>query len=323
VWDKIKCIDYLKEDETYDLEVPKHHNFIANGIIAHNSAIALNLAKEIGKASVVVPSKALQKQYKDDYMSKKYLLKQDGQKLKISVITGRANHICPFLQEQKNMLGLVQKEKEQKNSKLSDFKDNFENNNNDNNNFEKENNESKEGFGNINDYVLCDNPFLPCRIEIKEKNAKKIREYLKKNPKINMSSFVSINDVRRMSIAPICPYWSPIVPCEIILNLKEAKRRNYTGLMGRDYTIYQRKKGCGYYDQFNAYIDADVIIFNSQKYKLETLMNRKPATEIEIIDECDEFLDSFSNNKKINITRLNFALAGLYSEDDKINKFNK
>lgn len=273
------------------------------------SAIALNLAKEIGKASVVVPSKALQKQYEDDYTSKKYLLKQDGQKLKISVITGRANHICPFLQVQKNMQGLVQKE--QKDFKLSDFRDDFENNNG--------NNESDEKYNIEKDYILCDNPFLPCRIEIKEKNAKRIREYLKKNPKIDMASFVSIKDVRRMSIAPICPYWSPIVPSEIILNL-EANRKNYIGLMGRKYTIYQRKYGCNYYDQFDAYIDADVIIFNSQKYKLETLMNRKPATEIEIIDECDEFLDSFSNIKKININRLNLALAGLYTENNKINK---
>ncbi len=273
------------------------------------SAIALNLAKEIGKASVIVPSKALQKQYEDDYMSKKYLLKQDGQKLKIRVITGRANHICPYLQDQENMQKLVQKEKEEKDSKLSDFGDDFGNN---------DDSEPDEKYNMENDYILCDNPFLPCRIEIKEKNAKKIKEYLKKNPKIDRT-FVSIADVKRMSIAPVCPYWSPIVPSEIKLGLK-ANRRNYVGLMDRNYTIYQRKQGCGYYDQFNAYIDADVIIFNSQKYKLETLMNRKPATEIEIIDECDEFLDSFSNTKKINLNRLNLALGGLYTEDDKTQK---
>ncbi|UZE93698.1 MAG: DEAD/DEAH box helicase family protein [Candidatus Pacearchaeota archaeon] len=273
------------------------------------SIVALNLAKEIGKTSIVVPSKALQKQYEDDYTSKKYLLKENSQKLKIKVITGRVNHICPYLQEQEKMQKLVQKEKEQKDSKLSDFGDDFKNN---------EDNELNEKYNLEKDYILCDNPFLPCRIEIKEKNSKKIREYLKKNPKID-TAFISINDVRRMSIAPICPYWSPIVPSEIKLNLK-ANQRNYTGLMDRNYTIHQRKRGCGYYDQFNAYIDADVIIFNSQKYKLETLMNRKPTTEIEIIDECDEFLDSFSNTKKINLNRLNLALGGLFTEDEKTQK---
>ena len=62
MWDKIKSIEYLKEDETYDLEVSEHHNFIADGIIVHNSAIALNLAKKLGMASIIVPGKALQKQ---------------------------------------------------------------------------------------------------------------------------------------------------------------------------------------------------------------------------------------------------------------------
>jgi len=37
------------------------------------SAIALNVAKEIGKTSIVVPGKSLQLQYKKDYESKKYL----------------------------------------------------------------------------------------------------------------------------------------------------------------------------------------------------------------------------------------------------------
>ena len=46
-------------------------------------------------------------------------------------------------------------------------------------------------------------------------------------------------------------------------------------------------------------------------------MNRKPATDIEIIDECDEFLDSFSSQKRIDINRLNFALGSLFAEDEK------
>ena len=39
------------------------------------SAIALNIAKEIGKTCIVVPGKTLQAQYKEDYEEKKYLLK--------------------------------------------------------------------------------------------------------------------------------------------------------------------------------------------------------------------------------------------------------
>lgn len=274
------------------------------------SAIALNLAKEIGKASVVVPVKALQKQYEDDYTNKKYLLKDNGQKLKIKVITGRANFFCPYLQEHEdemqgsstNSIDFAELTKEE-DSKLSDFY-----------------RAAKKQTGNrITNDNSCNNYLLPCKIEIKEKNIRKIRKYLEKNPKIT-SDFTAINQVRRMSIAPVCPYWSPIVPSEIDLNLENANCKDYAGLKGKDYTIYQRERGCGYYDQYQAYVDADVIIFNSQKYKLETVMNRKPATEIEIIDECDEFLDSFSNQKKLNLNRLNFALANLFAEDEKNQK---
>jgi Rad3-related DNA helicase len=46
-------------------------------------------------------------------------------------------------------------------------------------------------------------------------------------------------------------------------------------------------------------------------------MNRKPETAVEIIDECDEFLDNFSNEETINIDRLNIALGSVYAEDEK------
>lgn len=36
-WDRIKSIEYVGEKQTYDLEVPGTHNFVANDIIVHNS----------------------------------------------------------------------------------------------------------------------------------------------------------------------------------------------------------------------------------------------------------------------------------------------
>jgi len=268
------------------------------------SAIALNLAKEIGRASIVVPVKALQKQYEDDYTNKKYLLKDNGEKLKISVITGRANHECPFLKEQGEIKKIAEDAfRREKNSNLADFSD-------------ETRMKSAKKTENLDRNESCDNPILPCKIEIKDRNAKIIKEYLKKNRKIKFSNFNTIKDVKRMSIAPICPYWSPIAPSEMNLNL-EADHISYEGLKGKSYKIYRRERGCGYCDQFDAYANADVIIFNSQKYRLETMMNRKPATDIEIIDECDEFLDSFSNQKKLNINRLNFALGNMFAETTK------
>jgi Rad3-related DNA helicase len=254
------------------------------------SAIALNIAKEIGKTSIVVPGKALQNQYKEDYEQKKYLMNENGEKLKIRVITGRNNHKCRFLEEKS-----VPVFKEERNLKLNEI-------------FERKEKETN---------LSADNPNLPCKIEIKEKNARKIQEYLKQNKHFNMKNFHTIKDVKRASIAPVCPYWSPVLPEKFEMNGKNfenAKKRSYTGLKGTKFIFYERKQGCKFYEQFNSFIDADVLVFNSLKYKLESSMNRKPETEAEIIDECDEFLDSFSNQRIINIDRLQNSLNQVFSD---------
>lgn len=212
------------------------------------SAIALNIAKNFKKTSIVVPGKTLQMQYMEDYSFDKYILKDNHKKLKIKVITGRDNHKCLF-----------------KSGESADF------------------------------------PFLPCKIDISEKNMERLKEFLRDNPKVKND--LELKEIRRMSIAPVCPYWSPIVPSEIELNIKSEKIK-YQGLNNINYTIHNRNKGCSYYNQFNSYVDSDAIVFNSAKYKLESVIGRKPFCDVEIIDECDEFLDSFSNSKKINLTRL-------------------
>ncbi|MFH1248714.1 MAG: helicase C-terminal domain-containing protein [archaeon] len=271
------------------------------------SAIALNIAKELGRASIVVPIRNLQKQYEDDYTNKKYLLKKNGEKLKIEVLTGRRNHKCKYIDGELQEF-FVSNERD---SKLSDFKMMM------NNLIEKINKEKTALNKNKDD--SCDNSFLPCKIEIAEKNFARIKEYLKRNTRINAMDFRNIHNVKRLSIAPVCPYWSPILPAELDVNL-EARKRKYKGLFGREYVFYQRKEGCPYYEQFHSYIDADVLIFNSDKYWLESIMNRRPATDVEIIDECDEFLDSFANTERINLNRLHIALGYLFSENEKTRK---
>ena len=291
LWDRIKSIEFIKEGETYDLEVPKSNNFIANGIIVHNSAIALNIARELGKASVVVPSKALQQQYKQDYEENKYLLNSKNKKLKISVITGRNNHKCKFLEDNKNA---IPEQKKEVNSKLYDI-------------FEGRRERLKEL---ISKDLSADNKNIPCKIELKEKNFNTLKEYLKQNKKINPKNFDKVSDIKRMSIAPVCPYWSPVVPEEYdVKNLDEKEKIKYRGLQNKNFYFYRRQPGCGFYEQFNSYVDSDIIVFNSLKYKLESALNRKPCTEVEIIDECDEFLDSFSNQRNINIDRLQNSLS--------------
>ncbi len=264
------------------------------------SAIALNIAKNLGKTSIIVPIKNLQQQYKRDYSGEngKHLLKENKEKLKISIITGRNNHKCKFLEDNENAIPKVVKEV---NSKLHDI-------------FAGKKEEIKETIGND---ISADNLNIPCKIEIKEKNWEKIKRYLKQNPRINLKNFTQISDVKRLPVAAVCPYWSPVFPEEYDIKVLEEKyKKTYKGLRGKNFVFYQRKEGCPFYTQFNSYVDSDVIVFNSMKYQLESALNRKPHTEVEIVDECDEFLDSFSNYRNISIDRLINSLGNIFSSDE-------
>ncbi len=226
------------------------------------SAIALNIARVLGRASIVVPVKNLQKQYEEDYTKKKYVVKQNGMKMRIAVITGRDNH------------------------------DSI-----------------------IHPGVSCADPFLPDTIIITEKNRDKILKYYNQNPLIQNKILLDIRKLKRISIAPSNPYWSPIRAAKYELNqLSDAKKKYYRGVLGEDYIFYHRKEGCSYYDQFQAYLEADTIIFNSAKYEIEMAIGRKPQTEVDIIDEADAFLDNFSKDDSFSITHLLSSLQNIALE---------
>jgi len=261
------------------------------------SAIALNIARNLGKTSVIVPGKNLQTQYQKDYEENKYLLNKKKEKLKISVITGRRNHKCKFLEDNKNAVPKIVREV---NTKLNDI-------------FEGRRESVNKLIGRD---LSADNKNIPCKIEIKEKNWNRIKGYLQQNPKVNVRDFLDLKDVKRMSVAGACPYWCPVLPEKYELKqFENARKREYIGLNDTKFIFYARAEGCAFYQQFNSYIDSDVIVFNSLKYKLESALGRKPKTEVEIIDECDEFLDSFSNQRNINIDRLQGALANVFVFD--------
>lgn len=267
------------------------------------SAIALNLGKEVGRTSVVVPGKNLQAQYLKDYGDdeNKFLLKENKEKLKISVITGRNNHKCKFLEQNQVVIPKVKKET---NANLHDI-------------FEGKHEELEEKKQRD---MSAANRDLPCKIELKEKNISKVKKYIQKNRhNVNPNNFLVIQDVSRPAVASLCPYWSPVIPAVHEMGGKifsGAQKRTYEGLKGETYTFYYRRPGCPFYEQFNSYLDADVLVFNSMKYKLESALNRKPRTEVEIIDECDEFLDSFSNQSNINIDRLQLSLMNVFTGED-------
>lgn len=261
------------------------------------SAIALNVAKELGKASIVVPIKNLQRQYEEDYMNKKFVIKSNKEKLKISMITGRNNHKCLYLQDNKKDIMLTRMK--EKDSNLYDI---FEN-------VKKEKISSDES---------CDNFLIPCKIEIKEKNISTLKKYYKENPEAGSNNDLDLKTMKRFAVAPACPYWCPIINSEKKVKINGIKK-TYKSIAG-EHSFYLRKNGCSYYNQFNSYCDSDVIIFNSDQYLLETALGRKPSTEVEIIDECDEFLDHLSVEGSINLDKLRNELTIFKTEDEKERK---
>ncbi len=232
------------------------------------SAIALHLARALGRASIVVPVKGLQRQYEEDYTFQKYVVKPNGQKMKIAMITGRENHDSV-----------------------------------------------------IQPGISCADPLLPDTIAFSERNWDKILLYYQKNPFIHSSLLPHLHKIRRISIAPANPYWSPIRSAEYELTqLTDARKKKYKGVSGQDYIFYHRQEGCSYYDQYQAYIDADVLIFNSAKYLIEMALGRKPVTAVDVIDEADAFLDALATQESLNLTRLGASLQHVASEFSEVDE---
>lgn len=244
------------------IQAGKRAIFIRGVCGSGKSAMALNLARQFKKSSIVVPIKSLQEQYEQDYTFKNFINKPDGNRMKISIIKGRNNFDCRFCD------------------------------------------------------CKADDKDLPCNIEIRERNFNTIKDYIKQNPFADLSDFSQISDVRRFSIAPACPYWSPVLPAEMkAKSIDKAKKKKYLASSGKEYAFLERTKGCSYYEQYNSYVESDVLVFNSLKYLIELAMGRKPKTEIDIIDECDDFLDDLASERKINLNRLLHAISNIFPDN--------
>jgi len=164
--------------------------------------------------------------------------------------------------------------------------------------------------------TTADDLDLPCTIELREKNFEKLMNFIEINKFASKRDVLNVGDIKRMSVAPACPYWSPLLPAKSgAACLEKAEKIEFKTVSEKDYAIFQRQKGCKYYDQYRSYVNADVLVFNSRKYLIETLIGRRPKTEIDIIDECDEFLDNLAEEEKINLNRLVAALNNITTKD--------
>ena len=79
-WDSVVSIEYVGEEQTYDLEVPDTHNFVANDILVHNSHAA-------DYAVITVQTAYLKAHYPVEYMAAQLLVERDKTEKVISFVS--------------------------------------------------------------------------------------------------------------------------------------------------------------------------------------------------------------------------------------------
>jgi Rad3-related DNA helicase len=148
--------------------------------------------------------------------------------------------------------------------------------------------------------------------------------YVRKNVTCSYRSLPCVRPLSsgtpRWKIARECPYWSPIYPNIIqpLLKRTKCKVKDYESIGGTQH-IHQRKEGCGYYDQQDAYHDSDILIYNNAKWQSDTILGKKPMADIEVFDEADLFLDGLTLRTSITQRTFSFLKRDAEAtEDDEI-----
>ncbi len=115
---------------------------------------------------------------------------------------------------------------------------------------------------------------------------------------------------KRAEVAFTCPYYSPITYKRACKKMAEKFGGEceccYEDIAGNIRCIFTRdeRRMCRYYGQFRGYYD-DVVMMNSAIYLIETLITgRKPLKDVEVIDECDFFLDNLTFTEKVSKRRI-------------------
>lgn len=292
------------------------------------SATLLHEIRAMGRGIIVTPFKNLQRQYSEDYFKgNKFVSKRNGKKLSVTVIVGRNNFKCRWLQEQYDLQ-----------QKIIDIGNRPEN---------------ADSFAPVDDDILktyhydqsCANRRLPCTTPLR---------YIGKGRRES-----------RLSVACKCPYWIPTpMPKEIIdswakasvtgddieenfddssehdiennsdnedvikkptvnTRLDDIKEKvhcsnieYYNSVGWGEVGVFIRDVGpnihpvCPYYEQFYSYARSDAIVMNSAKWDLETRMGRKPQVDIEIMDEGDYWLDSLTTTIEIPRSSIDKIITG-------------
>ncbi|MFH1820857.1 MAG: helicase C-terminal domain-containing protein [Methanobacteriota archaeon] len=121
----------------------------------------------------------------------------------------------------------------------------------------------------------CDNSSLPCKRHIDWKNGE-----------------------RRIDAVRACPHWGFVFRSELAKSIKDARKSPYVGIKGE--WTWCMKGDCPYWQQFQAYVEADAIVMNSAKWAAELSAGRLPDVPITVVDEADYWLDSLA--VKVSVT---------------------
>jgi Rad3-related DNA helicase len=108
-----------------------------------------------------------------------------------------------------------------------------------------------------------------------------------------------------------CSYWSPIYAPDVALKILEDRKVH--GVTNIEVKTYQsplgpkcqviRKPACSYHAQyFSFWDDTNVIVMNSRIWEL--MIAKKPAAELEVIDEYDEYFDSLYFDEVLSPSRI-------------------
>ncbi len=243
-----EIIEEFKENEIVLLE-----GMVGTG----KSAVALNVAKELGRAIFSVPTKPLQDQYIEDY-EKNLRVRKNKKSIEIEFIKGRNNFYCPY----------------------SDEAD-----------------EECNCFRCKDKGPTADCKHLPCSVSIVDGKLKD-HVILKDSVKFSESELRAKEDLSRLKIGELCPYWSPLYNFK--LNKEGFSPEKYSSIEGESYWNKRNNEICPFYKQFRSYLDSDIIVYNSKMYEIETLYTeRKPNVDLEVIDEADLFLDQLNMKTSI------------------------
>ncbi len=281
------------------------------------SGVMLHAVENMGRGIIVVPFRNLQRQYYDDYFTgkNKYVLKKDGKRLSVAVMLGRGNFQCRWLAEQYDyQQKLIEESKKPENyGIIIPIDTNIIN-------------LYKSDSTCANRQLPCSRPLISvgsrrearwmvgchCQYWIPTPTAKTtIDKWKDKNideRKMNAGFMEDESEgVNKSEIEKTTPDMDKDVKKQIdyIQDIIKCHRIEYYDSVGWDKVgVFIRDEAdengnpcpdvCPYYKQFYAYTQADCIVMNDAKWKIETSIGRKPKVSLESIDEGDFWLDNRS-----------------------------